>query len=178
MADLADIEQVVIRPLQAEDLPALEWDGVYEKYRGVFRQSFIDAERGQRILLVAVAGPEMVGQVFIQLSSSETRYADGAMRGYLYALRVRPAWQGLGVGTRLIHAAEEALLGLGFTTAVIAAGKDNPRAYQLYERLGYRTFADDPGVWYFVDVNGRRQTVEEPCWVMEKRLRGKTSRSR
>ena len=172
MTDLVDIEQVVIRPLQEKDLPGLEWDGVYERYRRVFRQSFVDAERGQRILLVALAGETMVGQVFVQLSSSETRYADGAQRGYLYALRVRPPWQGQGLGTRLIAAAEEALLSLGFSVAVIAAGKDNPRAHQLYERLGYRTFADDPGVWYFTDVNGVRQTMEEPCWVMEKRLRG------
>jgi GNAT superfamily N-acetyltransferase len=172
MTDLVDIEQVVIRPLQEKDLPGLEWDGVYERYRRVFRQSFVDAERGQRILLVALAGETMVGQVFVQLSSSETRYADGAQRGYLYMLRVRPPWQGQGLGTRLIAAAEEALLSLGFSVAVIAAGKDNPRAHQLYERLGYRTFADDPGVWYFTDVNGVRQTMEEPCWVMEKRLRG------
>jgi ribosomal protein S18 acetylase RimI-like enzyme len=175
MTDLADIDQVVIRPVQAKDLLGLEWDGVYEKYRTMFRQSYEDAERGQRILLVAVAGDEMVGQVFVQLSSSETRYADGAVRGYLYALRVRPAWQGLGLGTRLIAAAEEALLALGFGMAVIAAGKDNPRAYKLYERLGYRTFAEDPGVWYFVDVNGVRQTMEEPCWVMQKHLRGKAN---
>ena len=173
MTDLVDVEQVVIRPVREEDLPALEWDGFYRKYRKVFRQSFNDAERGQRILLMAAAGAEMVGQVFIQLSSSEARYADGAVRGYLYALRVRSPWQGLGVGSRLIAAAEAALLGLGFSVAVIAAGKDNPRAYQLYQRLGYRAFAEDPGLWYFTDVNGVRQVMEEPCWVMEKQLRGK-----
>jgi GNAT superfamily N-acetyltransferase len=171
MTDLMDVDQVTIRPLRAEDLPGLEWDGVYEKYRKVFRQSFDDAERGQRILLVAVAGEQVVGQVFIQLTSSETRYADGAVRGYLYALRVRPPWQGQGLGTRLLAAAEDALLALGFGVAVIAAGKDNPRAYQLYQRLGYRPFAEDPGLWYFTDVNGTRQTMEEPCWVMEKNLR-------
>jgi GNAT superfamily N-acetyltransferase len=171
MTDLMDIDQVVIRPVQEEDLPGLEWDGVYAKYRKVFRQSFDDAERGQRILLVAEADGQLVGQVFVQLTSSETRYADGAVRGYLYALRVRPPWQGLGLGTRLIAAAEEALLALGFGVAVIAAGKDNPRAYQLYVRLGYKTFAEDPGVWYFTDVNGVRQNMEEPCWVMEKNLR-------
>ncbi len=171
MTDLADVDKVVIRPLRPEDLSGLEWGGVYAKYRKVFRQSFDDAERGQRILLVAVAGTELAGQIFIQLTSSETRYADGAVRGYLYALRVRPPWQGQGLGTRLIGAAEAALLGLGFSVAVIAAGKDNPRACQLYRRLGYGTFAEDPGVWFFTDVNGLRQVMEEPCWVMEKNLR-------
>jgi hypothetical protein len=31
-------------------------------------------------------------------------------------------------------------------------------------------------VWYFVDVNGMRQTMEEPCWVMEKNLRASGAR--
>jgi ribosomal protein S18 acetylase RimI-like enzyme len=90
----------------------------------------------------------------------------------LYALRVRPEWQGQGLGTRLLAAAEEALLALGFSVAVIAAGKDNPRAFQLYQRLGYEAFDEDPGVWYFTDVNGARQMMEEPCWIMHKHLRG------
>jgi ribosomal protein S18 acetylase RimI-like enzyme len=83
---------------------------------------------------------------------------------------VRAEWQERGIGTRLVKAAEATLRARGFTTAVIAAGKENPRARQLYERLGYHAFADDPGVWYFQDVNGVQQSVNEPCWVMEKRL--------
>ncbi len=170
MAEMVDVDKVVIRPIRAEELASLEWEGQYTKYRQVFAQSFEDVQRGQRIMLVAVAGGQLVGQVFVQLSSSETRYADGATRGYLYSLRVRPAWQGNGLGTRLIQAAEAALRARGFSIAVIAAGKDNPGARRLYERLGYRTFADDPGVWYFTDVNGMQQQQTEPCWVLEKRL--------
>src|SRR5207253_10847567 len=109
---------------------------------------------GQRILLVAVMGTQVIGQVFIQLSSTERRYADGYSRGYLYSLRVRAEWQERGIGTRLVKAAEATLRARGFSTAVIAAGKENTRARQLYERLGYRPFADDPGVWYLQDVNG------------------------
>jgi ribosomal protein S18 acetylase RimI-like enzyme len=170
MAGLADVDKVVIRPIRAEELPDLEWEGQYTKYRQVFAQTFADVQRGQRIMLVAVAGGQVIGQVFVQLSSSETRYADGATRGYLYSLRVRPEWQGNGLGTRLIRAAEAALRARGFSVAVIAAGKDNPGARRLYERLGYQTFADDPGVWYFTDVNGVQQQQVEACWVMEKRL--------
>ena len=170
MADLVDIDKAVIRPIRAAELPGLEWEGQYTKYRKVFAQSFEDVQRGQRIMLVAAAGGQLVGQIFVQLSSSETHYADGATRGYLYSLRVRPAWQGNGLGTRLIRAAESALLARGFSVAVIAAGKDNPGARRLYERLGYHTFADDAGVWYFTDVNGVQQEQTEPCWVMEKRL--------
>ncbi len=172
MAEMVDSDKVVIRSIRAEELPDLEWEGQYMKYRRVFAQTFADAQRGQRLMLVAVAGDQLVGQVFVQLTSSETRYADGVTRGYLYSLRVRPDWQGNGLGTRLVRAAEAALRARGFNVAVIAAGKDNPRARRLYERLGYRAFADDPGVWYFTDVNGVQQEQIEPCWVMEKQLSG------
>jgi len=172
MADLSflSLDSMVIRPVRAEDLPALEWDGVYTRYRQVFRETFEDAQRGHRVMLVAVAAGEVVGQVFVQLNSSEQQFADGATRGYLYALRVRPVWQGQGVGARLIAAAEAALREHGFTTAVIAAAKENAGALRLYERLGYRVFAEDPGRWSFVDANGKEQSVAEACWVMEKHL--------
>jgi len=170
VSDGVDVQQVVIRPIRAVEVAALEWEGAYTHYRKVFQQTYEDVARGQRVMLVAVLGAQLIGQVFIQLSSTERRYADGYSRGYLYSLRVRPEWQSQGIGTRLVKAAEIALRARGFTTAVIAAGKENPRAYRLYERLGYRSFADDPGVWYFQDVNGVQQSVNEPCWVMEKTL--------
>jgi ribosomal protein S18 acetylase RimI-like enzyme len=170
VTDVVDAQTVLIRPIREAELSALEWDGAYSRYRKVFQQTYEDAVRGQRIMLVAAMGGQLLGQVFIQLSSTERRYADGHSRGYLYSLRVRPAWQAQGIGTRLVKAAEAALRARGFTTAVIAAGKENPRARRLYERLGYRAFADDPGVWYFQDVNGVQQSVAEPCWVMQKTL--------
>lgn len=170
MTDVVDAQKVIIRPIRESELPALEWDGSYTKYRKVFQQTYEDTVRGQRVMLVAAQTSQIVGQVFIQLSSTERRYADGYSRGYLYSLRVKPDWQAQGIGTRLVKAAETTLRARGFTTAVIAAGKENPRARQLYERLGYRAFAEDPGVWYFQDVNGVQQSVSEPCWVMQKRL--------
>jgi ribosomal protein S18 acetylase RimI-like enzyme len=170
VTDVVDTQVIVIRPIRDGELLGLEWDGTYTKFRRVFEQTYEDVVRGQRIILVAVAAGALVGQVFIQLSSTEQRYADGYSRGYLYSLRVRPEWQHRGLGTRLIKAAETALRARGFTAAVIAAGKDNPGAKRLYERLGYHTFGDDPGVWYFVDVNGVQQSAVEPCWVMQKHL--------
>lgn len=170
MADLVQAEQVVIRPIQGDELGALEWDGAYAHYRRIYGQTYDDVVRGQRLMLVAATGAKLVGQVFVQLSSSEMRFADGYSRAYLYSLRVRPDWQGLGLGTRLIGAAEAALRARGFRWAVIAAGKDNPGARRLYERLGYRAFAEDPGIWNYVDHTGARQSVAEPCWVMEKSL--------
>ena len=161
---------IVIRPAEAADLPALEWGGVYTNQRPVFERTLAEMRAGQKYMLVALAHAEVIGQIFLQFRSAELQFADGATRGYLYALRVRPEWRGHGVGTFLLNAAEAELRQRGFRVAVISAGKDNPRARQLYERLGYHPFTDDPGEWYFTDVNGVLQHVQEACWVLEKAL--------
>lgn len=163
-------DEVVIRDLTAADLPALEWDGEYRHFRKVFQNAFEEAQAGRRIMLGAFASDWMVGQVFVQLNSSDTRFADGCRRAYLYSLRVRYEYQRRGIGTRLIRAAEDRLRSLNFKAVTIAASKDNPGAQSLYERLGYLIFMQDPGQWSFHDPEGQLIRVEEPCWVMEKQL--------
>ncbi len=167
--------QLLIRPLTAQDLPALEWDGAFTHQRLVFERTFVEMQRGTKKMLVAEADGLIIGQIFIQFRSSEPQFADGSTRGYLFALRVRPEWRGHGVGTSLIAAAEAELLARGYGVAIISSAKDNPGAQRLYERLGYRVFADDDGEWHFTDVNGQPQHVHEPCWVMEKVISGQAS---
>ncbi len=163
-------DHVIVRPVLWRDLPALEWEGEYQHYRRVFRANYDDMLRGQRMMWVAEAEDRLVGQVFVQMLSADPNYADGARRAYLYAFRVRPDWQGRGLGTRLMATAEEDLFKRGFRVAVIAAGRDNLRARSLYERLGYRVFADDPGEWSYVDDRGRTVHASEPAWLMQKML--------
>ena len=52
-------------------------------------------------------------------------------------LEVAPGWQGQGIGTRLVRAAEDAARRRGFDRIVLGVGVDNPDAKRLYERLGY-----------------------------------------
>ncbi|MBA2389097.1 MAG: GNAT family N-acetyltransferase [Geodermatophilaceae bacterium] len=52
-------------------------------------------------------------------------------------LHVAPAAQGRGVGTALIAEAEARITHRGFTRVSIGVGEDNPRAQDLYARLGY-----------------------------------------
>lgn len=159
-----------IRPAVEADLPKLEWGGQYRHFRRLFRQTFEEQRAGRRLMLVADVGGYPIGQVFIQFASSDSSFADGRHRGYLYSLRVMEPFQRHHIGTRLIEAAEQVLRERGYTWAVIAAAKDNPRARSLYERLGYTVFSEDPGYWQYTDPDGIVQTVVEPCWVMEKRL--------
>lgn len=55
--------------------------------------------------------------------------------GYLHVEQSR---RGEGVGSALVGAAEDCIVARGFPLAGLAVGAENPRAAQLYERLGYR----------------------------------------
>jgi ribosomal protein S18 acetylase RimI-like enzyme len=167
---ITDLE-VAIRPAVAADLPKLEWFGQYAHYRAVFRRTFDDHLAGKRLALVADLNDYPIGQLFIQFAAARAIFADGRARAYLYALRVMPSFQRRGIGTRLIRAAERALLSRGYQWSTIAVAKDNTGARRLYERLGYRIFTDDPGRWHYVDQSGCERLMVEPSWVLEKNLR-------
>jgi len=168
MTQATPLHEFIIRPLREEELPALEWDGEYAHFRHLFRQSFEEMQLGQRVMLVATAAGSgaLAGQVFIQFISSDPKYADGASRGYLYALRVKPEYQNRGLGRQLIQAAEEQLRGRAMQVSTIGVAKDNLHAQRLYERMGYQIVGEDPGRWTYVDHHGRLREVNEPSWLM------------
>jgi ribosomal protein S18 acetylase RimI-like enzyme len=156
---------VVIRTGNEHDLPGMEWEGEYRRYRRLYKMAMDESRAGRRFVLVAEVAGRIIGQIIVQLNR-----ADSAGTGYLYAFRVRPEWRNRGIGTRLIREAETALVQLGFRRTLIAVARDNPRARQLYERLGYSLFAEDAGEWSFVDHRGKLQNVIEPSWLLEKAL--------
>ena len=165
-------KEFIIRRAEERDLPALEWNGEFLHFRNLFRQAFDDMRLGTRLLLVMEYAPsrEIVGQIFLQWNSSDPRFADGRRRGYLYSLRVKPAFQRRGLGTRLLDAAEETLRQRGMDMASIGVEKDNQDARSLYERQGYHIILEDPGRWSYIDHLGMRQEVVEPAWLMEKKI--------
>jgi ribosomal protein S18 acetylase RimI-like enzyme len=148
----------------------MEWDGEYRRFRRVYEQAFEDARNGRRLILLAELEGQVVGQVIVQLGTSHPAIIDGETTGYLHALRVRPGQRNRGVGTALLEDAENRLRGLGYRQAAIAAAKENPRARKLYERLGYRAIAEDPGEWSYVDDQGRLQSISEPADLLLKGL--------
>jgi ribosomal protein S18 acetylase RimI-like enzyme len=66
-----------------------------------------------------------------------------AHRGFIWGVYVKPVVVGLGIGRRLI----EALIPVAREQVEILdliVGKDNDRARRLYERLGFRVYAEEP----------------------------------
>ncbi len=164
-----NLEELIIRPVKKSDLPALEWDGAYQKYRRMYANLYRNTKLG-RTLMWVIEEPSagIIGQAFVMLISSERNAADGDERAYVFAFRVKPIWRGQGVGTKLMHFVEDDLVQRGFSIVTLNVAKDNPDALRLYKRLGYKISGSRSGIWSYKDHEGKRQHVHEPAWRMEK----------
>jgi ribosomal protein S18 acetylase RimI-like enzyme len=162
-------QQVVIRQAVKKDLPALEWEGEFSHFRHVFSEAYRLQELGDVIIWVLDL-PEfgLIGQLFIQLygpdqiQTSKTKYA------YIYGFRIRPAYRGLGIGSRFLKSVESDLIRRGFKRIALNVAQDNDAARRLYEREGYQVVSPEPGIWSYLDEKGKRRFVNEPAWRMEK----------
>lgn len=143
---------VVIRRCRGEDLAALEWFGLFP--RQVIESTFESVQRGQAIMLVVEVNRTPSGQLWIDLTRKELDST-----GFLWAIRVFPCLQNLGIGTRLVGAAEQILRDQGFRYAELTAEMDNLGAKRLYERLGYCV------------VGGAGNLNATGRWVLRKELR-------
>jgi ribosomal protein S18 acetylase RimI-like enzyme len=151
---------VVIRPCREDDLAALEWFGLFEPHRPLIRRVFDQHRRGEAMMLVAEANGEPSGQLWIQLERRDEEQV-----GVIWAVRVVPSLQRLGIGARLIAAAERLLLERNFCRAELSVETDNPAARRLYERLGYQLTA------IATDPLGSPDRSKRAQWVLAKELR-------
>jgi len=83
------------------------------------------------------------------------------------SVHVHPRARGRGVGTALIHGAEDRIGAAGRSLVTIGVAVDNPRAAALYTRLGYR----DTGLrWTASYTDGADRRVTEHNVTLAKRL--------
>lgn len=156
---------LTIRTCREEDLPDLEWFGMFRDHRQILNEAFERQRRGTNLMLVAVLDEFPVGQAWIDL---ERRRAAGA--GWIWAVRVFPLLRGLGVGARLLGAAEDLLRQRGYRAAELGVEKHNVAARSLYERCGYEVVDEIRESYAYVTPDGRRIQHEIEEWVLHKPL--------
>ena len=167
-----EAKDIIIRQAEEADLPALEWDGKYTKYRLMYANLFKNTQSGKTLMwIIQTPDSEIVGQAFVMLKSNEHSAADGENRAYVFAFRVKPPWRDKGIGTRLMHFIENDLFHRGYQFVTLNVAKENPNALRLYKRLGYKVVGSQPGIWSFKDHTGKVHHVKEPAWRMLKRLK-------
>ena len=113
---------------------------------------------------------EEAGEIVGFCASGPARDDDVTGVGEVYALYVAPAHWGRGVGRVLMEAARLALLGHGFSEAVLWVLEDNAQARSFYERSGWvpdgatKTYeAGTIALRYRMALDRKRKVTDEPA---------------
>jgi ribosomal protein S18 acetylase RimI-like enzyme len=155
----------VVRPCVEEDLPDLEWMGLYAPHREIIAKAFQAQRRGDALMLLAVASGFPVAQAWVDLARKPNRRT-----AVLWAVRTFPPLRGLGIGRHLMLAAEAVLRDRGIVRAELGVERDNPGARRFYERLGYHAAGPLSEVFSYVTPQGLPVEVALDEWLMVKEL--------
>jgi GNAT superfamily N-acetyltransferase len=163
--------EVEIRPGSVDDLPVLV---AVLGERHWFTDRLTRQQRGGGVVLVAWLEGRPVGEVFLECEPATEpevrRQLPGVPR--LDHLEVPGPFQGRGIGTALIRAAEGTARQLGHERIALGVGLDNPKARRLYERLGYGDWGQGTvvGTWVEHPDDGPPVTLSEVCDMLVKHL--------
>ena len=158
--------ELKIRPCARQDLPQLEWFGLYTEHRQLIEDAFRRQLAREVMMLVADLDGFPVGEAWLDLSA---RAADSV--GVIWALRVFPVLRNHGIGTRLMIAAERILFERGFRWVELTVDQHEPRAGRLYERLGYRPMGSTEGLLSYTTPEKKSVALNLQLWILRKRLR-------
>lgn len=156
---------VGIRPVRRADLEALEWFGLHTPHREIILQGYTMQECGNGLMLIAEVNGFPTGQICIDYARK--RHAG---RATLWALRVFPTLRGAGLGTRLMTAAEQAVMERGISETELGVDRDNARVLPFYERLGYEGCGTEQGSFSYRTPGGELVRLPIDQWVLRKRL--------
>ncbi len=149
-----------VRDLTPADVPGCTWSGGrrhVEQLHAQLARASVD--------YLAVCPPSDV-----PVAIGAIDFAARPGTGVLFQLAVMPALQSCGIGTILIHAAEDRIRHRALSTAELSVEDDNPRARTLYERLGYRGYGTERDGWHEDGPDGTPVWYETDCTLMRKEL--------
>ncbi|PWC87736.1 acetyltransferase [Azospirillum sp. TSH100] len=156
---------LTVRQARQEDLTTLEWYGLHTPHREIIAGAFRLQERGDGAMLLADANGFPVGQICIDFLRKRP-----SGRATLWALRVFQPFRGLGIGARLLRAAERVVIQRGVPYAELGVDRDNAGVLPFYERLGYQHCGRERGQFLYHTPEGRLVRVAIDQWLLHKRL--------
>jgi ribosomal protein S18 acetylase RimI-like enzyme len=157
------IERLAVTDLADTDLGRIAWSGSPAHVRHVAKElervACGDAE------YLAVRPPDGA-----PIAKGGIDFGERPDAGVIHQLATHPDLRGLGIGSRLVAAAEARIRDRGLTMARLSVEHDNPRALALYERLGYVPCCERNASWEAQRENGSVFTYETVLTDMEKAL--------
>lgn len=130
-----------LRAARAADLPALlALEAGFPGDRLTTRQFRYHLGNPRARIRVAVQGRKLLGYSLLLVRRNSAR-------ARLYSIAVDPAARGLGVGRRLLVAAETDAAAAGHQGLVLEVRQDNHAANALYRSAGYHLVAILPGYY-------------------------------
>lgn len=158
--------KVRVRALQENDLLKLEWHGG-EDLRSFYQRQWEHHQAKFVLVIVADFNNYPIAQSAIHWLGKPTH----PQIPDIQSVRVMEAFQGQGIGSRLLKTCESIVRAQGYSLVSLAVALENGGAKRLYERLGYRvTGTPYNDEWSYIDANGQTVEVSELVTDMMKDL--------
>lgn len=123
--------RIEMRACRADDLPALEWMGLYSPHRRILAEAFAAQQEGRAVFLLGIASGYPVAQVIVDWPAQ----ADGPAT--FWAVRTFFPLHGLGIGRRLMAKAENLAAARGIARGELLVDPADAGARAFYEKLGW-----------------------------------------
>ncbi len=164
------LDTVNIRLMTESDLPEIEWDGEYRRYRKVYREVYRGLLAGRSFPWIAeIPSVGVIGQVFLTEKQPHQEYSEHPYM-FLSSFRVKPDYRRRGLGTLLLKICEGTAKDRDMNVIILNCARSNRRSRAFYERNGFSVLRSDPGKWSYIDDTGKIREETEPAWVMRKVL--------
>jgi ribosomal protein S18 acetylase RimI-like enzyme len=151
-----------VRDGDVSDVDAIDW-GTSESLRAAWRAQAMRAAKDEVAFLVAVADGRIVGKAVLDW----THHHGSA---WLWMFSVDPQYRSRGIGSRVIVEAEMRAREHGCDVVELAVDDDNPRALDLYVRLGYAVIGPYPDEYQVPEADGTSTRVTSPAVLLRKDL--------
>jgi ribosomal protein S18 acetylase RimI-like enzyme len=157
------IERLAVTNLVHTDLGHIAWSGSPAHVRHVAKELDRVACGDAEYLAVRLPAGTPIAKGGID-------FGERPGAGVIHQVATHPDLRGLGIGSRLVAAAEARIRARGLTMARLSVEHDNPRARTLYERLGYVRCGECNASWEAQREDGSMFTYETVLTDMEKAL--------
>lgn len=165
------LDSVNIRLMRESDLPIIEWDGEYTRYRKVYREVYRGLLAGRAIPWIAeVNHIGIIGQIFLTEKNPHPDYCPDQSYMFISSFRVKPLYRNQGLGTLLLKICDITSSDRNIRSIFLNCAKTNRRCKKFYERDGFSAIREDPGKWTYIDHQGNIREENEPAWLMKKTI--------